>query len=187
MKNIYLPVNNLVDNANILLKETPLGIVFKEGNIFKSENAKYICNIASCRGLMSTGFSKEIKCIYPKVYNEYRFILSSTEARRNLRGKYLILDGGNIELANLFCIYPLGKKYNYFDYFALKTATYKFAYFATCGWKKFVTVAIPNHFYGTIDERQDKLIVDLFCEIAMENEKFQVEIWKNKNDYFTNN
>ena len=55
-------------------------ITIKKGDVLRSR-AMYICHQVNCMGVMGAGIAKQIKAMYPEVYEEYKRVCN--EHRRN--------------------------------------------------------------------------------------------------------
>lgn len=98
-------------------------ITIKKGDVLRSR-AIYICHQVNCMGVMGAGIAKQIKAVYPEVYEEYKRVCN--EHRRNpaeLLGQNLgvhVRDGRMI--INLFGQLDYSRFRSCTDLSALRTA-----------------------------------------------------------------
>ena len=85
-----------------------------------------ICHLVNCQGIMDAGLSKQIRTMFPQVYEMYQRNCTKTANRQDLLGKVLLCpiryNGSEWLVANLFAQDGFGLDKRYADYDALRKA-----------------------------------------------------------------
>ena len=85
-----------------------------------------ICHLVNCQGIMDAGLSKQIRTMFPQVYEMYQRNCTKTANRQDLLGKVLFCpiryNGSEWLVANLFAQDGFGLDKRYADYDAQRKA-----------------------------------------------------------------
>ena len=98
-----------------------------KGDIFQSD-ADVILHQVNCQGVMGSGIARQVRIMYPNVYNEYwRFCMSNADRRKGMLGiAQFVIVAPNRYIVNLFAqeYYGRGGKC-YTDYEALRQCLHR--------------------------------------------------------------
>lgn len=72
-----------------------------------------ICQQVNCMGVMGSGLAKQIRDLFPNVYNEYKYLCDNTEVKMNLLGSIQVVkavpNSKKLLVVNLFGQYSYGR------------------------------------------------------------------------------
>lgn len=152
-----------------------------EGDLLKSD-CNVICHQTNCQGKMGAGIAKQIRQLYPKVYDEY--VKFCKDNYKNLLGRCQIvnlsIDDNLKYCANLFGQNGYGYGGRYTDYNALKCALnelknncYEFLKIMNN-----VTVGIPYNIGCGLAGGDWSIVFKIIEDIFKDEEHIHIKIYK---------
>lgn len=152
-------------------------ITYKKGDLLKSK-CNIICHQVNCQGVMGSGIAKQIRELYPKVYEEYKKFVQETGSSGCYGMVQLSPIGQNYYIANIFTQYNfLPRTINHTNYALFRLACQNLKKHLRLNELTYYKIGFPDHI-GCGLAGGDWDIVKEIIEEEFKGPEWNVEIWK---------
>ena len=161
-------------------------ITYKNGDLLES-NCNFICHQVNCQGVMGSGIAKQIRNLFPFVYEDYKGKFAGLEKDRwyNLMGEAQEVRIDNDKwIINMFAQFhylPRGERHTNYIYFRAAVQHLKHKVIHHCCMRNLAfnefTIGFPDHIGCGLGGGYWN-VVKKIIEEEFAGDEWKVEIWK---------